>query len=133
MDITTIIIGLVPVTILAVVVYFAAKKDSAKLEDMLAEMSEDKKQQLRDQEYVKSILGKKMYETKGYVAQIQDLGERSKVHILFYNELRRDFYDQPTKVNNSDLEPKGIRTGAFIDCNMKYDEEYQIYQFKSIK
>ena len=133
MDITTIIIGLVPVTILAVVVYFAAKKDSAKLEDMLAEMSEDKKQQLRDQEYVKSILGKKMYETKGYVAQIQDLGERSKVHILFYNELRRDFYDQPTKVNNSDLEPKGISIGAFIDCNMKYDEEYQIYQFKSIK
>ena len=45
MDITTIIIGLVPVAILAVIVYFVAKKDSAKLEDMLAEMSEEEKQQ----------------------------------------------------------------------------------------
>ena len=96
-------------------------------------MSEEEKQQLRNQEYVKSNLGKKMYETKGYVAQIQDLGERSKIHILFYNQLRQDFYDQPTKVNNTDLEPKGINIGAFIECNMKYDEEYQIYQLKSIK
>ena len=133
MDITTIIIGLVPVAIIAVIVYFVAKKDTAKLDDLLAAMSEDEKQQLREQEYIKSNLGKKMYETKGYVAQIEDLGERSKVHILFYNEPRQDFYDQPTKVNNSDLEPKGIRYGAFVDCNMKYDEEYKIYQFKGLK
>ncbi len=133
MDITTIIIGLVPIVILSVIVYFASRKDSARLEDMLADMSEMQKQQLIAQEYVKSDLGKKMYETKGYVARINDLGERSTVHILFYNEPRQDFYDHPIKVNNCDLEPKGIKIGAFIDCKMKYDEEYKIYQFKGLK
>ena len=108
MDITTIIIGLVPIVILSVIVYFVSRKDSARLEDMLADMSEMQKQQLIAQEYVKSDLGKKMYETKGYVARINDLGERSTVHILFYNEPRQDFYDHPIKVNNCDLEPKGI-------------------------
>ena len=43
MDITTIIIGLVPIVILSVIVYFASRKDSARLEDMLADMSEMQK------------------------------------------------------------------------------------------
>ena len=128
-----ILIAMIPIGILTVICMAVAKKENAKLEDLLATMSPEELERLKGQNYSEANESKKLYETMGLVAAVKENGTKSVVHLLFYNAPRDEIYSQDKKVDSADITAKGIAKGAFIPCIMKLDEEYQIFVLKEIK
>ena len=126
------LIGLVVCGILAVVVFVIAKKDNTKLEELLAQIPAEKQEELKAENYQPLDGAGIKCATRGLLAAIDTKGDMSTVRLVFYNEARDAFYDQTTKIRTSELNGKGFKLYDMIPCQMKYDKEYHIHEFKKI-
>ena len=127
-----IVVALVVVGIFAVVCLVIAKRDNTKLEDLLASIPAEKQEQLKAEVYQPMDgLGIKCA-TRGLVGAVETNGESTKVRLVFYNQARDAFYDQTTKIRTSEFNGKGYKLYDMIPCEMKYDKEYHIHEFKKI-
>lgn len=126
------IFALILCGVLAVVILVIAKKDNAKLEDLLEKVSDEQKEQLKAEEYQPMDSKGIKCATKGLVVAITEKGEKAHLEILFYNEPRDTFYNQQAKIRTSELKGKGYKLFDFIPCEMKYDKEMHIHMFKKI-
>ena len=125
-----ILCGLIPCGIIAAICFIVAKKDGAKLEDLLSNVSDDDRAKLRSQPYNKK--DGKMYITEGLIADIKEENGKASVFLLFYNAPRNEYYDQKAKLTSDELKSKGLSKGAFVPCLMKFDAQYQIFEFKKL-
>ena len=125
--------ALIPIGIITVIIFIVSKKENAKLEDLLSNMSPEDLAELKNKQYSEIDGNKKLSETMGLVASVTDKGAKSMIKILFYNVPRDEIYSVDKKISSEDIASKGIRKGAFIPCIMKFDEEYQIHYLKEIK
>lgn len=125
-------VGVVIVGIFAAVVFIWAKKDNASLEDLLSSIPEDKKEAVKVEPYQPLDGAGIKCATRGLIGSIETKGENSKVRLVFYNEAREGFYDQTAKIRTSELNGKGYKLYDLIPCQMKYDKEYHIHEFKKI-
>ena len=73
-----------------------------------------------------------MYETQGLVASVDEKGEKSIVHLLFYNSPSNQIYDQEKKIDSTEVKAKGIKVGDFIPCLMTLDEEVKVFGLKRL-
>ncbi|MBQ2101639.1 MAG: hypothetical protein II477_11320 [Lachnospiraceae bacterium] len=127
-----IVVALVVVGIFAVVCLVIAKRDNTKLEDLLASIPAEKQEQLKAEVYQPMDgLGIKCA-TRGLVGAVETNGDSTKVRLVFYNQARDAFYDQTTKIRTSEFNGKGYKLYDMIPCEMKYDKEYHIHEFKKI-
>ena len=126
------LIGLVVCGIFAVVVFVIAKKDNTKLEELLAQIPAEKQEELKVENYQPLDGAGIKCATRGLLAAIDTKGDMSTVRLVFYNEARDAFYDQTTKIRTSELNGKGFKLYDMIPCQMKYDKEYHIHEFKKI-
>ncbi|MBQ1849466.1 MAG: hypothetical protein II139_03765 [Lachnospiraceae bacterium] len=127
-----IVVALVVVGIFAVVFLVIAKMDNTKLEDLLASIPAEKQEQLKAEVYQPMDgLGIKCA-TRGLVGAVETNGDSTKVRLVFYNQARDAFYDQTTKIRTSEFNGKGYKLYDMIPCEMKYDKEYHIHEFKKI-
>ena len=118
--------------VLAVVILVVAKKDNAKLEDLLANTPEDKKEALKAEEYQPMDSKGIKCATRGLLVAIDTKDDKSKLQLLFYNDPRGEFYNQPAKIRTSELNGKGYKLYDFVPCEMKYDKEMHIHMFKKL-
>lgn len=125
-------IGIVVCAIFAVIVLVISKKDNANLEELLVTIPEDKKEALKAENYQPLDGNGIKCATRGLLASIETKGENSKLRLIFYNEARDAFYDQSAKIRTSELKGKGFQLYDMIPCQMKYDKEYHIHEFKKI-
>lgn len=127
-----IVVALVVVGIFAVVCLVIAKRDNTKLEDLLAGIPAEKQEELKAEVYQPMDgLGIKCA-TRGLVGAVETNGDSTKVRLVFYNQARDAFYDQTTKIRTSEFNGKGYKLYDMIPCEMKYDKEYHIHEFKKI-
>ena len=127
-----IVVALVVVGIFAVVCLVIAKRDNTKLEELLASIPAEKQEQLKAEVYQPMDgLGIKCA-TRGLVGAVETNGDSTKVRLVFYNQARDAFYDQTTKIRTSEFNGKGYKLYDMIPCEMKYDKEYHIHEFKKI-
>lgn len=122
--------ALVPCAVIVVLCFIFLKRDNAKLEDLLQNVSDEDKERLKNMPYTKK--DGLMYVTDGLVADIREDKGKANVYLLFYNSPRGEFYDQKAKLSSDELRSRGISKGGFIPCLMKFDGEYQIFGFKKI-
>ncbi len=125
-------VALVIVGIFAAVIFVIAKKSGTKLEELLATIPEEKQEQLKAEVYQPLDGAGIKCATRGLLAAIDTKGEKSTVRLIFYNEARDAFYDQTTKIRTSELIGKGFQLYDMVPCQMKYDKEYHIHEFKKI-
>ena len=126
------LIGLVVCGIFAVVVFVIAKKDNTKLEELLAQIPAEKQEELKAENYQPLDGAGIKCATRGLLATIDTKGDMSTVRLVFYNETRDAFYDATAKIRTSELNGKGFKLYDMIPCQMKYDKEYHIHEFKKI-
>lgn len=124
--------ALVPGAIFAVIAFALAKDDRGKLRHLLAKVSEDDLQKVKEQSFTRVKGGKKLYETQGLVASVDEKGEKSIVHLLFYNSPSNQIYDQEKKIDSTEVKAKGIKVGDFIPCLMTLDEEVKVFGLKRL-
>lgn len=124
--------GVVICGIFAAVVFFIAKKDGAKLEDLLSEVPEDKLELLKAEEYQPMDSNGIKCATRGLVAKITSDEKKATIHLIFYNEPRQEFYDQTAKISAAEAKGKGFQQFDMVPCEMKYDKETHIHEFKKI-
>ena len=127
-----IVVALAVCGIFAGVCFVIAKKDKTKLEDLLATIPAEKQEALKVENYQPLDGAGIKCATRGLLAAIDTKGETSTVRLIFYNETRDAFYDQTTKIRTSELNGKGYKLFDMIPCQMKYDKEYHIHEFKKI-
>ncbi|MBQ9490781.1 MAG: hypothetical protein IKO41_03785 [Lachnospiraceae bacterium] len=127
-----IVVALAVCGIFAGVCFVIAKKDKTKLEDLLATIPAEKQEALKAENYQPLDGAGIKCATRGLLAAIDTKGETSTVRLIFYNETRDAFYDQTTKIRTSELNGKGYKLFDMIPCQMKYDKEYHIHEFKKI-
>ena len=125
-------IGVAVCAVFAVIILVIAKKDNANLEELLATIPEDKKEELKAENYQPLDGSGIKCATRGLIGAIETKGESSKIRLIFYNEARDAFYDQSTKIRTSELNGKGFKLFDMVPCQMKYDKEYHIHEFKKI-
>ena len=126
------VFALILCAVLAVVILVIAKKDNAKLDDLLASTPEDKKEALKAEEYQPLDSKGIKCATRGLLVAIHSNGDKSNLQLLFYNAPRDSFYNQPAKIRTSELNGKGYKMYDFVPCEMKYDKEMHIHMFKKI-
>lgn len=126
------VFALVLCGVLAVVIFLIAKKDNAKLEDLLANTPEDKKDALKSEEYQPLDSKGIKCATRGLVVAVDTKGEKTNLQLLFYNAPRGEFYNQPAKIRTSEFNGKGYKLFELVPCEMKYDKEMHIHMFKKI-
>ena len=114
------------------VIFIVAKKGNANLEELLASIPEDRKEAVKAEPYQPMDGAGIKCATRGLLAAIDTRGESSKVRLVFYNEAREGFYDQTTTIRTSELNGKGYKLYDLVPCQMKYDKEYHIHEFKKI-
>ena len=114
------------------VIFIVAKKGNANLEELLASIPEDRKEAVKAEPYQPMDGAGIKCATRGLLAAIDTKGESSKVRLVFYNEAREGFYDQTTTIRTSELNGKGYKLYDLVPCQMKYDKEYHIHEFKKI-
>lgn len=125
-------IGAVVCAILVVVVLVVSKKENANLEELLATIPEDLKEALKNENFQPLDGAGIKCATRGLVGSVVTNGENTTVRLIFYNEARDGFYDQTTKIRTSEFNGKGYKLHDLIPCQMKYDKEYHIHEFKKI-
>ncbi|MBP5264962.1 MAG: hypothetical protein IK081_02745 [Lachnospiraceae bacterium] len=129
---TVIAIVLVILGVFVAVIFVIAKKESASLEDLLASIPEEYKEAVKAEPYQPMDGAGIKCATRGLIGSIDTNGEKSKVRLVFYNEAREGFYDQTTTIRTSELNGKGLKLYDLVPCQMKYDKEYHIHEFKKI-
>ena len=117
---------------LAIVILVVAKKDNAQLEDLLAKTPDELKEMLKAENYQPMDSKGIKCATRGLIVDVASNGERTNLQILFYNEARGEFYNQPAKIRTSEFNGKGFKLHDFIPCVMKYDKEYHIHMLKKV-
>lgn len=127
-----IVIGVVVCGIFAAVVFILAKKGNASLEELLATVPDELKEALKAEVFQPLDGAGIKCATRGLVGSVDTKGETTKVRLIFYNESRDGFYDQTTKIRTSEFNGKGYKLHDMIPCQMKYDKEYHIHEFKKI-
>jgi len=127
-----IVVALAVCGIFAGVCFVIAKKDKTKLEDLLATVPAEKQEALKAENYQPLDGAGIKCATRGLLAAIDTKGDMSTVRLIFYNETRDAFYDQTTKIRTSELNGKGYKLFDMVPCQMKYDKEYHIHEFKKI-
>ena len=125
-------VAVVIVGIFAAVIFVLAKRGNAKLEDLMATIPEEKQELLKAEKYQPLDGAGIKCATRGLIGAIETKGESSKVRIIFYNEARDAFYDHTAKIRTSELKGKGFELYGMIPCQMKYDKEYHLHEFKKI-
>ena len=125
-------IGVVVCAILVVVIFVVSKKGNANLEELLATIPDDLKEALKAETFQPLDGAGIKCATRGLVGAVDTNGENTKVRLIFYNEARDGFYDQTAKIRTSEFNGKGYKLHAMIPCQMKYDKEYHIHEFKKI-
>ena len=125
-------VGVVICAIFAAVVFVIAKKDNAKLEDLLAAIPEDKKEALKAEQYQPLDGSGIKCATRGLLAAVETNGEKSKMRLVFYNQARDAFYDHTAKIRTSEMNGKGYKLYDMVPCEMKYDKEMYIHEFKKL-
>lgn len=108
-----------------------AKKEKANIEEILATLTDEEKNAIKNQTYTKAD-GKNMFTTNGFVVNVDDEGEKRTVTVMFYAEQHLDYYIRKVKLNKSEAISKGIEKGKFVPALMKYNEEFHYYDFKKL-
>ncbi len=124
-------IGMAACGIFTIVAMKVSKKDGEKLKEILERLSEQEKNEIKNQTYTETD-GKDMYITNAYVVSTVDEGDKVKAVIMFYSPEHQEFYTRNIKLSKSDATSKGITAGAFVPAKMKYDKEMHYYDFKKL-
>lgn len=127
-----ILIALVVIGIFCIVAVKIARKDSANLDALLASVPDELKEALKSEPYQPMDNKGVMFSTRGLAASIETNEGKAKIHLLFYNDARNEFYDQTAKMTAEELNAKGYKALDMIPCQMKYDKEMYIHEFKKI-
>lgn len=130
-SIAGLIIGVIVCAIFAVVALKIAKKDGMKLEEILATLTEEEKNEIMNQAYTKAS-GKDMFTTNAFIVSITEEAEKAKVLILFYMEEHQSYYTRNVKMSSADVRAKGYTAHTFVPALMKYDREMHYYDFKKL-
>ena len=125
------VIGVIVCGVFAFVALKIAKKDGARLEDLLKTIPEETKQQIMDMEYTEADK-KGFYNTNAYVAKVKEDGDKVSASILFFAAEHGDFYDRKVKLSKAEADAKGIQEGAFVPALMKYDKEMHFFDYKKL-
>ena len=125
------IIGVLVCAVLAFVAIKVSKKESANTAAILATLTEEQKNEMRNMTYAKAD-GKDMFSSKGLITSVQDEGEKVAATIMFYMQEHQDFYTRKLKLVKAEAQSKGIVRGAFVPVLMKYDREMHYYDFKKL-
>ena len=126
------VIVLAVLGVFVAIIFVIAKKDNANLEELLSSVPEDLKEALKVEPYQPLDGAGIKCATRGLIGAIDTKGESTKVRLIFYNESRDGFYDQTAKISTSELNGKGFKLHDMLPCQMKYDKEYHIHEFKKI-
>ena len=124
-------IGVVVCVIFAIVIINLSKKTKAKTDEILAQIPEEKKNELKNQTYTQAD-GKNIYTSNGLVVSVAEEGDKAKVMLMFYSDEHDEFYTRNVKLDKSEVESKGIAVNAFVPALMKYDKDMHYYDFKKI-
>jgi len=127
-----IIVAAVVIGIFTIVVFVIAKKSGQKLEELLADIPEELQEQLKVENFQPMDGAGIKCATRGLVGAVDTKGETTKVRLVFYNSARDAFYDTTTKIRTSEFVGKGYKLHDMIPCEMKYDKEYHIHEFRKI-
>ena len=127
-----IVVAVIICGIFAAVVFVIAKKSGTKLEELIATIPEELQETLKAEKFQPMDGAGIKCATRGLVGAIETKGETSKVRLIFYNEARDAFYDTTTKIRTSELNGKGYKLHDMIPCEMKYDKEYHIHEFRKV-
>ncbi len=127
-----ILVALVVIGIFCIVAFRISKKDNANLEAMLAAIPDEMKEALKSEPYQPMDNKGVMFTTRGIAAAIDDNEGKVKLHLIFYNQPRDEFYDQTAKMSSDELKAKGYKALDMIPCQMKYDKEMYIHEFKKL-
>ena len=126
-----IVVGVAICAVLAVVFITLGKKETAKVDAMLANLSDEQKNMIKNQSYAQAD-GKDMYTTNAYIVTTIDEGEKLKAVLLFYFKEHQEFYTRNAKLTKQDAAAKGIAPGAFVPALMKYDKDMHYFDFKKL-
>ena len=130
-SLTGAIIGVVVCVIFAIIAMKVSKKDKVKTEALLAELSEEQKNAVKNQTFAKAE-GNNMFTSQALVAKTTEENDVVKGILLFWMDEHQDYYTRNVKVSKSAAQSKGIVKGNFVPVLMKYDKEMLYYDYKKI-
>lgn len=125
-------IAAVVIAVFVVICFIIAKKDRNSLDDILKKIPEENKELLKAQPYQQQDSKGVKFNTLGLVADIKENGDKATLTLLFYNEPRDEFYSQTTKLKTTEVHEKGYKPLDMLPCEMKYDAEYHVHNFKKL-
>lgn len=113
------IIGGLIVGVFIVVVFFFSKKENQKLEEMVANLNEEQKNELALTD-VKFIEGKNdEWIQSGMIGEMVDKGNKFAIRVLWHNKvIQNATYDQiqygDTSLSKEEVEKNGLKVGDFV-------------------
>ena len=113
------IIGGFIVGVFIVVVFFFSKKENQKLEEMVANLNEEQKNELALTD-VKFIEGKNdEWIQSGMIGEMVDKGNKFAIKVLWHNRvIQNATYDQiqygDTSLSKEEVEKNGLKVGDFV-------------------
>ena len=113
------IIGGFIVGVFIVVVFFFLKKENQKLEEMVANLNEEQKNELSLTD-VKFIEGKNdEWIQNGMIGEMVDKGNKFAIKVLWHNRvIQNATYDQiqygDTSLSKEEVEKNGLKVGDFV-------------------
>ena len=125
------IVGIIVIAVFVFVALKIAKKDGANLDAILANVSEETKQQIINAGFAETDK-KDFYTTKAYIFQVNEDGDKVTAIALFYATEHGEFYDRKIKLSKADAQAKGVQAGAFVPALMKYDKEMHYFDYKKL-
>ena len=126
-----IVVGVVFCGIFAAVAMVIGKKEHAKLSDILAGVSDQDKNLIKNQVF-EATDGKDMFITNAYVCSAEKVGDKIEAVLLFYAEEHQSFMNRKAKVKSGDAVAAKLVKGAFVPALMKYDREMHYHDFKKL-
>lgn len=113
------LVGLIPVAILAGIIYIWSKKENEKIEKVVSQLTEEQKNYLLDNQ-VENFNAKKITWTQsGMISEVKESGNKVKVRVLYYNTvIQNNTLNQicatDLKVDKSEFEKHGLKVGSFV-------------------
>lgn len=111
--------GLIPVAILAGIIYIWSKKENEKIEKVASQLTEEQKNNLVDNQ-VENFNEKKITWTqRGMISEVKESGSKVEVRVLYYNTVvQNNTLNQicatDLKVDKSEFEKHGLKVGSFV-------------------
>lgn len=111
--------GLIPVAILAGIIYIWSKKENEKIEKVASQLTEEQKNNLVDNQ-VENFNEKKITWTqRGMISEVKESESKVKVRVLYYNTVvQNNTLNQicatDLKVDKSEFEKHGLKVGSFV-------------------